>query len=166
MFSLNKNKNKTEIIIASGQLTKELKRSFYEFGIKMYKGDEEENIPEEDILYFLSDDIQELPYILLYVLNNKVIGCVYMEHCDYVYEKFVEGGAYKISNLFVLKEYRQMNIASKLLRRCEKIAKEDDVHTIVSDFNESNIPSKNWHYKNGFTYMNTNIQVIKNIWNL
>ena len=86
-----------------------------------------------------------------------------MEHCDYVYEKFVEGGAYKISNLFVLKEYRQMNIASKLLRRCEKIAKEDDVHTIVSDFNESNIPSKNWHYKNGFTYMNTNIQVIKNI---
>ena len=86
-----------------------------------------------------------------------------MEHCDYVYEKFVEGGAYKISNLFVLKEYRQMNIASKLLRRCEKIAKEDGIHTLVSDFNDLNIPSKNWHYKNGFKYMNTNIQVMKNI---
>ena len=90
MFSLNKNKNKTRIINASDKLPKKLKRSFQELGIKMYRGDEEENISEEDILVFLSDDIKELPYVLLYILNNKVIGCVYMEHVDYAYEKMIE----------------------------------------------------------------------------
>lgn len=160
---MNSNENTTGIINASDALTKELKKSFEEFGIKMYRGDEEENIPKEDILDFLSGDLKELPYILLYVLNHKVIGCVYMEHFDYVYGKIVEGGVYKISNLFVLKEYRKMNIASKLLKRCEEIAKENHVHILISDFSDSNVPSKNWHYKNGFEYVNTSIEVMKKI---
>lgn len=148
-----------KIINANDGLNRKLMKSFKKLAIDMYGNDIRKSI----VFNFLESDLEDTSYIFLYVIRNKVVGCVYLRKQDYVFEKFFDNGVYEISNLFVLENYRHLGIATQLLQKCEQIAKDNGVHTIASGFFDFNTASKNLHLKNGFTPFKTEIHVIKHI---
>lgn len=143
-------------------------KSTYSLLAKMYKlnSPEDFSLPTYDSFDdFIKEDIIENAHILIYQKDMKAVGCVYLNNYEYLNEKFYknENGCMKISNLYVLDEYRHMGIATELLKRAEEIAKEEGVCSIASSYFDDNKASENLHKKNGYKVIKTEIQVIKDI---
>ena len=143
-------------------------KSTYSLLAKMYKlnSPEDFSLPTYDSFDdFIKEYIIESAHILVYQKCMKAIGCVYLDNYEYLNEIFYknENGCMKISNLYVLDEYRHMGIATELLKRAEEIAKEEGVCSIASSYFDDNKASENLHKKNGYKVIKTEIQVIKDI---
>lgn len=146
------------------KFTKEYTRKNIKLFTKLYRKMYEDNYSSDlKIKSYIENDVDELFEILVYIENNKMVGCVYIEKTDVFAEKEYEDDIFYISNLYVLEDYRRMGIANKLLKKVEEIAIENGIKIIASDYNISNKTSAIVHKNNGFIEVSKVVQVIKNI---
>lgn len=78
---------------------------------------------------------------LVYVDNDKIIGFI---NFDTIYERA------ELEYIYVEKEYRRKNIATKLLENMWKILNEKNIHSITLEVNCNNIAAIKFYEKNGF----------------
>lgn len=118
---------------------------------------------DSDLRMDIETDMEESYDILIYLEDDKIVGCVYIDKLSTFAEKEYDEDIFYISNLFVLKEYRKRGIASKLIEEVENIAKKQGINMLASSYNINNKISAQVHRKNGFRRVAKTIQVIKNI---
>lgn len=148
------------MIVTYDELDKKERISFRKLYKKMYA---ERKMTRLEIIESINDDIDDCFDILLYKLDGKVVGCVYITDYDYFVDKYFKDGCFYISNLYVDEKYRNMGIATKLLKKAQNMAIEEGIKYIVSDYVEDNEISAKWHDKNGFSVIDKKISVIKKI---
>jgi ribosomal-protein-alanine N-acetyltransferase len=108
-------------------------------------------INEEDRSYLYSIIKREFNFIydkdssfsnwLIYVENDKIIGFI---NFDTIYERA------ELEYIYVEKEYRRKNIATKLLESMWKILEKKDIHSITLEVNCNNAAAIKFYEKNGF----------------
>lgn len=121
------------------------------------------NFSFEDLSDAIEEDVNDTFKILLYVIKEKIVGCVYVHEYDYYADTYFPDGCYYLSNLYVDKKYRRLGIATKMLAKVEEIARENNVSVIISDYIDDNKNSASWHKKCGFEVFKKEIVVIKKI---
>lgn len=78
---------------------------------------------------------------LVYVENDKIIGFI---NFDTIYERA------ELEYIYVEKEYRRKNIATKLLENMLEILNKKNIHSITLEVNCNNIAAIKFYEKNGF----------------
>ena len=148
------------MIVYGKNLNKKERKEFQKIYKKMY---DLIDFSVNDLKSAMEEDIDNAFEILLYKIDKKIVGCIYVHEYDYYADTYFKNGCYFLSNLYVDEKYRKLGIASKMLLEVEKIARQNKVDTIISDYIDDNIKSSAWHNKNGFNILKRQIVVIKKI---
>lgn len=148
------------IISLVQECTKKNLKSFAKLYRKLY---DDEYSSGAKIRDYIENDLDEAFEILIYIEDEKMVGCVYIERIHSFAEIEYDEDIFYISNLYVLKKYRRMGIANRLLEEVEKLAKKYDVKMIASDYNINNKASEIVHKNNGFVKVAKLVQVVKRL---
>ena len=91
----------------------------------------------------LKNEFINNPYTKLYVYRdgNAIVGMI---HINAIYER------YEINNIYVLEEYRNRGIASKLLTKIIEIGREQKIVNITLEVKKTNQAAINLYKKFGF----------------
>lgn len=88
-----------------------------------------------------NSNVRKFSKRLEYIDNNEIIG--YLDY-SLIYDRI------EIDNIFVLKEYRNKKIGTKLMEYLVNIAKENNLINITLEVRESNIVAIHLYEKIGF----------------
>ena len=91
----------------------------------------------------------------IYVEEDKIKGALSIIEDTGEYDELLENSqekAYILHRLAIPIQYRNNNIATKLLRFAEKIAKENNIKVLKSDTEISNTKMNNLFIKEGYKY--------------
>lgn len=91
----------------------------------------------------LKNEFVHNPYTKIYIFKekDKILGLI---HINDIYDR------YEINNIYVLEEYRNRGIASKLIEEVIKIGKKNNIINITLEVRKNNSKAINLYKKYGF----------------
>ena len=91
----------------------------------------------------LKNEFKYNPYTKIYIYKDedKVLGLI---HINDIYDR------YEINNIYVLEEYRNRGIASKLLEEVIRIGNDNNIANITLEVRNNNFNEINLYKKHGF----------------
>jgi aminoglycoside 6'-N-acetyltransferase I len=114
------------------------------------------DIEKREILETINDHKEKLGYIILAVVDKKVVGFInsrirndYVEGSESAKTGYIEG-------IFVINEYRKQNIAKKMFQHLVKYYKTLNILYIGSDYLIRNKTSREFHKAIGFKEVSIN----------
>lgn len=91
----------------------------------------------------LKNEFLNNPYTQIYIYkeNNSIVGLI---HINDIYDR------YEVNNIYVLKQYRNKKIATKLLEKIISLAQIENKINITLEVKNDNISAINLYKKHGF----------------